>query len=269
MRLLHFAVLAATLVACKKSPMGRVEAIRDELVGSAPHFDDSIAPCAADGCGPAVAASIGGKYDEKKPDQITAAAVAVVVARDARGSALGAPDEWIGAMRRSKGAGADALRLGTALAMSRVAEKHAHAIDSDEDARAFLTDAAGAIPGACKTYASLGAGASPDAMPPVDSPDHSACVQRDLARKEGPGAGYGTGLFRGVAGALALWKHALAALHEGAALTSGSARSTLDARLASLDAATSKIAPKTVAAPAGNSWSQTKDQHEGPLNPKK
>ena len=67
-----------------------------------------------------------------------------------------------------------------------------------------MSDVAAAIPGACATYESLGAGADPDKMPPADSPDHSACVQRDLSRKDGPGATYGQGLFRGAAGALAL-----------------------------------------------------------------
>ena len=168
-------------------------------------------------------------------------------------------------MQKAKDPNADALRLATALEMNRVADKHAHAIDSDADARAFLADVAASIPGACKTYELLGAGADPDAMPVVESPDHSACVQRDLARKEGPGGGYGQGLFRAVAGALALWKSAASALQEGAPLTSGDAKSALDARLATIDAATPKIVPKVVAAPAGNTWGQMETEHQTPL----
>ena len=242
--------------------MGRVEAIRDDLEKDAPSFDDSLTTCGKDGCAPDVAKSIGGGFDEKKPDQISAATVALVVARDRRGSAVGSPDVWLAAMRKATGPGADALRLATALAMSRVADKNARALDTDADARAFLADVAASIPGACKTYEALGGGADPDKMPPIDSPDHSACVQRDLSRKEGPGGGYGQGLFRGAAGALALWKAAASALHDGAAVTKGDAKSALEKRLATIDAATPKIAPKVVDAPPGNSWSQMEDQHQ-------
>jgi len=268
MRLLRFVVLGLVLVGCKKSPMGRVEQIRDELGGDAPRWSGDLARCdaARATCAVDVAKSIGGAFDEKKPDQISAAAVAVVVARDGHGSDVPGPDVWIRAMRRAKGVGADALRLATSFAMARVAAKHAHAIDTDDAARAFLSDVAASIPGACPTYATLGGGASPDAMPPADSPDHSACVQHDLARTTGPGAAYGQGLFRGAAGALALWKAALAALHDGAALTDASSRAALDRRLATLDDATPKIALKVVAAPPGNAWSEHMvAEHETPL----
>lgn len=266
MRLLRFVLLAALVVSCKKSPMGRVEAIRDELAKDGPKFSDSIAPCSGDGCGAAVAQSIGGKYDEKKPDQITAATVAVIVARDHRGSAVGSPDVWLTAMRKAKGPGADALRLATALEMRQVVSKHARALDTDADGRAFLLDVAAAIPGACHTYLEAGGGTHEDTLPIADSPDHSACVQRDLTRKDGPGATYGQGLFRAVAGALALWKETLAALHEGDALTGEKAKDALDRRLAVLDQETPKILPKVVAAPQGNDWSQQmQTEHDTPL----
>ncbi len=265
MRPLVLLAIVATVASCKKSPMDRVESIREQLAGDSPRWDASLARCAGSGCAAQVAKSIGGTFDEKKPDQLSAAAVAVVVARDHRGSAVDEPEVWLAAMRKAKGPGADALRLATALEMSRVAGKDAHALDTDADARAFLADVAASIPGACKSYELLGGGADPDAMPPVDSPDHSACVQRNLSRKEGPGGGYGQGLFRGAAGALALWKAAAAALHDGESLTTGAAKAALDARLATIDAATPKIVPKVVAAPAGNTWGQMETQHQTPL----
>jgi len=262
-------LLAVPLLAlsCKQKPMDRVEEIRDQLGGDSPRWNAALVRC--DGsrpCAPEIAKSIGGAFDDKKPDQISAAAVAVVVAREQRGSDVPSPDVWLASMHKATGPGADALRLATALAMARVADKHARPLDTDADARAFLADVAHAIPGACKTYASLGAGADPDAMPLVESPDHSPCVQRDLSRPTGPGGTYGQGLFRGAAGALALWKAALAALHDGAGVTRGDARVALDRRLATLDAATPKIVPKIVAAPAGNTWNQ--DEHSSKLGPK-
>ncbi len=247
--------------------MGRVEEMRDQLAGDSPRWNGDIARCggARATCAKDVAASIGGAFDDKKPDQISAAAVAVIVARDHHATDAGSPDVWIAAMRKADGPGADALRLAVSLEMSLVASKHARPIDADADARAFVADVAASIPGACKTYEMLGGGASVDAMPPQDSPDHSACVQHDLGRKDGPGGAYGEGLFRGAAGALALWKDALAALHDGASHTSAGAKPALDRRLAVLDATTPSISLKVVAAPVGNTWGQMEGEHRAPL----
>ncbi len=251
--------------------MGRVEEMRAELTSDAPRWNGDLQACRDSrgaACMTKIATSIGGTFDDKKPDQISAAAVAFVVAHEHHGTDAGSPDVWIASMRKAKGPGADALRLAVALDMSAVASKHAHAIDTDADARAFLTDVARAIPGACKTYESLGGGADPDAMLPQDSPDHSACVQRDLARKDGPGAAYGQGLFRGAAGALAVWKDVLGAIKDGSAQTDGSVKSALDRRVSAIDSATTKIALKVVAAPTGNAWNQMVDEHNTPLKKK-
>jgi len=264
---MRFSLVVMLLLAasCKKSPMDRVDAIRSELEGDAPKLD--AFPKCADraACAKDMAAAIGGTYDDKKPDQISAGAAAIVVARDAHGDDLASPDVWLAAMRKAKGAGADALRLATALRMSERAGKHARMIDDDAGARAFMSDAAAAIPGACATYESLGGGADPEKMPPADSPDHSACVQRDLARKDGPGAAYGQGLFRGASGALASWKETLSALHEGSSQMTGKTKEVLDKRLSALDAATAKMALKQVDAPAGNQWNQMQEEHNSKL----
>jgi hypothetical protein len=212
-----------------------------------------------------MASAIGAPFDEKKPDQVSAAAVAIVVARDHHGSDVGSPEVWLAAMRRAAGPGADALRLAVALEMSRTVSKDARALETDEDGQGFVLHVAAAIPGACNTYDLLGAGKNPDTMPPQDSPDHSACVQNDLARKDGPGSSYGQGLFRAAAGALALWKAALSALHEGSGQMQGTSRAALDQRLVTLDAETAKIVPKTVAAPGGNLWNHLAQGHSAPL----
>jgi len=255
------------LACCKKTPMDRVEEMRDQLESDEPRWNGQIQTCgeSRDTCASDVAKSIGGAFDDKNPDQISAAAVAFVVAHEHHATDAGQPNVWLAAMRKAAGPGADAMRLAVALEMTRVVAKHAHAIDVDADARAFMTDVARAIPGACKTYEALGAGADPDAMPPQDSPDHAACVQHDLSRTLGPGGTYGQGLFRGAAGALALWKDALAALKEGAAHTDARAKSALDRRIATIDAATEKITLKVVAAPAGNTWGQMVQEHTAPL----
>ncbi|HEX4517440.1 MAG TPA: hypothetical protein VH054_28035 [Polyangiaceae bacterium] len=265
MRAVVIGLAVVALASCKKTPMDRVESIRSELEGDAPKLD--AFPKCADraACAKDVAAAIGGAYDDKKPDQISAGAAAVVVARDGHGDDLASPDVWLAAMRKAKGPGADALRLAVARRMSEHAEKHARTIDDDAGARAFMIDVATAIPGACKTYETLGGGADPDKMDPAESPDHSACVQRDLSRKDGPGTAYGQGLFRGAAGALASWKETLAALHDGSSAMSGRTKEVLDQRVATIDAATAKIALKKVDAPAGNTWSQIQQPHASKL----
>jgi len=248
--------------------MGKVEDMRDALASDAVRWDSALPACNVRAtCARDIATAIGAPFDDKRPDQVSAAAVAVVVARDHHGSDVPEPHIWLASIGKAKGSGADALRLAVALEMSSVAGKHSHAIDTDEDARAFLADVAAAIPGACNTYAALGEGKPEGSLLLDETPDHSPCVQHDLSRKDGPGPTYGEGLFRAVAGALALWKAELAALHEGSALMDGRPKAALEARLIALDDATPKILPKTVSAPAGNVWSQTRTQHDTSLAP--
>jgi hypothetical protein len=266
MRPLVIALAVIVLAGCKKTPMDRVEAIRSELEGDAPKW--GALPKCADraSCAKDVAVALGGTYDDKKPDQISAGAAAVVIARDAHGDDLASPEVWLAAMRKAKGAGADALRLAVAMRMSERVGEHARMIEDDASVRVFMKDVAAAIPGACTTYESLGAnGMDPDKMPPAESPDHSACVQRDLSRKDGPGPAYGQGIFRGGAGALASWKETLAALHDGSSQMSGKTKEVLDKRLSTIDAATAKITIKTVDAPAGNQWNQMQEPHASKL----
>jgi hypothetical protein len=267
MRPFSFAFAVLALASCKKTPMDRVEAIRSELASDAPKLEGLPACAERASCAKQIAAAIGGSFDDKKPDQISAGAAAVVIARDGHGDDLGAQtaDTWLAAIRKAKGPGADGLRLATAMRMSASAGKHARTIDDDAGARAFMSDVAAAIPGACSTYEALGGGADPEKMPPADSPDHSACVQRDLSRKDAPGAAYGQGLFRGAAGALASWKETLAALHEGSGQSIGKPKEALDRRLAAIDAATAKLALKNVDAPAGNTWNKMQEEHASKL----
>jgi len=265
MRPLVIGLAVIVLAACRKTPMDRVEAIRSELEGDAPKLE-SVPKCNDRAtCAKEIATALGGAYDDKKPDQIAAGAAAVVIARDAHGDDLGSPDVWLAATRKAKGAGADALRLAVAMRMSERADKHARMMEDDTGARAFMGDVAAAIPGACATYEGLSSGLDPDKMDPASSPDHSACVQRDLTRKDGPGAAYGQGLFRGTAGALASWKEMLAALHEGSSLMTGKSKEVLDKRLSTIDAATAKMSLKKVDAPAGNTWNQMQEEHNSKL----
>ena len=236
---------------------GKVDALRDALMrGEAPTV---AAPrCTAydvvekkSACLTAVARSLGSEhdFDVGYPDQADAAAVAVVLVRERRGDWVPAPDTWLMAEETARGPGADALRLAVTARMLELAPRVGKSVDDDGEARALAHDIATALPGACPEYARLGATVDPAALPPGSSPDHSPCVQRDLTRRDGPGAAYGYGNFRALSGAVALWKDEVRALRKGVGGASGDARPLLEKRLTEVEQATAKNAMKHVEAP--------------------
>jgi hypothetical protein len=121
-------------------------------------------------------------------------------------------------------------------------------IEGDAASREVMHAIAAAVPGACPTYRLLGRGDELGKLAPELGPDHAACVQRDLARREGPGAGYAAGVPRALEGALALWRETERALRLGAPAADAATKARLDARLAVIEAATMRIATERVAA---------------------
>jgi hypothetical protein len=236
--------------------MGRIEGLRDDLAsGDVASATKDLPACAAASAVPhpclgELATAFGSKsgYSEEPPDQASAAALAVAIARDAKGSMAGHPDAWLKVIRVSKGAGPDALRVATALRVQSIARTWARAITTEDDARRFLKDVS-ALPGACNTYVDLAAGKDDATLPLTEQADHSPCVQRDLGRKFGPGGTYGFGLWRAVAGALALVKETADALEEGTKIAQVKVPTV---KVSDLDA----IKPKTVETPAANDWTQ-------------
>jgi hypothetical protein len=264
-------VTAASLAAagCKKPPIARIEALRDALArGDGARVETALEdlpacngaiPIGKDGgCLGDLARAFGAKagYRDAPPDQASAAAVAVVITREGHGEWLAspaAPNAWLGSMRTGGGPGPDALRLAVATAMADAATRIGHAYDDDASALALLKNVSAAVPGACVAYALLGAGADPTNLAPELTADHSPCVQKDLERKEGPGGTYGHDAFRAAEGALALWKDAASALREGAPRMEGRARKTVDAHVATIDAATAKVVLKKLPPPPDSS----------------
>jgi hypothetical protein len=115
-----------------------------------------------------------------------------------------------------------------------------------------------AIPGACATYGAVGNGVDMASMPLEMMPDHSACVQKDLGRKDGPGGTYGRGAWRAAEGAVALWKDTARALKDGIGVMSGKPRATVEAKLNTIDETTAKIELKKV--PREDAWIQDMSQ---------
>jgi hypothetical protein len=209
---------------------------------------------APSGCLGEIAGWLGSKtgFQVSPPDQAAAATAALVITRDGHGEWFEASDAWIAALRTGQGAGADTLRLAMAAAIGEKAGPLARPLESDDYARALMRAVASSVPGACGTYARLGAGDDVTAGPPERTADHSACVQKDLERTSGPperGA-YGAGVWRGAEGALALWRDAAKALHDGTAKADGDVRGALEASLARVDAALGKIGTKKLPAAA-------------------
>lgn len=251
-----------------KNPVGTMEALRDALqsddpdawkkpVGTRPPCADAepvaLAPgqtSARDtGCFAAIATTLGSKrgFSSSPPDQASATTVAIVLLRDGRGDWVSNADAWLGSMKGGKGPGPDALRLAVAARMVAGANAVGARIDDDAAAIAALRAVAGALPGACPTYHLVGAGRDTSKLPAELSPDHAACVQHDLARREGPGARYGFGVFRALEGALALWRESERALRMGLTVSSPETRAALEKRLAIIEPATQKIATRKLA----------------------
>jgi hypothetical protein len=242
------ALALAAGVGCK-GPMAKIEALRDALVtDEASAIGDATSgypSCTDPTCLPALANAIGSKHGfvASPPDHAAATTVAVVLVRDARGDWLTNADDWLADVRNGKGIGHDVLRLAIARQMANGTSAVGHPLDDDTAARAALLAVVAAVPGACPTYQLVGTSVDPKTIPPEQSPDHSACVQKDLARREGPGASYGSGTRRAAEGALALWREAERALRLGLPNADTSTQAVVQKKLALIDAATRKIAP--------------------------
>ena len=251
-------------VACKESPLAKIEAVRDSLATDdpaalvkateLPRCVDmtayALAPRDASprdqGCFSDIANALGSKkgFSTTPLDQASAATAAAVVARDGRGDLFGQSDIWLGALKSSQGAGFDALRLAIAKRMAETAPLVGRPLFEESDARGAMKAIAAAIPGACPTYFLLGGGEEVPNVPPALQPDHAACVQHDLARREGPGAAYGSGPFRALEGSLALWRETERALRQGRDHVGPSAKRAFEAKLSAIEGATRKIETK-------------------------
>jgi hypothetical protein len=196
--------------------------------------------CSERSCLDGYARAFGSKkgFDSNDPDQASAAAVALVVARDRRGELVPDEDHWTTALRQAHGPGADALRLAVANGMATLAPRVGKSVTDEAEAKALMHDVAGVLPGACETYVLL---AGPKAPAASKSPDRSACVKRDLERKDAT-APSGPGVWWAAAGMAALWKDEARALREGAALAEGPAKAALESKLEVIEAATAKMA---------------------------
>jgi hypothetical protein len=260
------AAAAVTLAGCK-GPMAKIDAVREAL-----EKDDAAAissaiegyPACADappvallatqpsprdtGCFAAIASALGSKkgFSPRPPDHAAAATVAIVLLRDGRGDWVAHSEDWLGALRNGKGSGTDALRLAVARKMAEAAPLVGRKLEDDKDALEAMKAVAGAIPGACPTYWLLGSGTDPSKLATEQSAEHSACVHKDLKRREGPGGSYGAGTFRALEGSLALWREAERALRLGLPNTAGAARATLEAKLKTIEGATQAIASKKI-----------------------
>jgi hypothetical protein len=238
--------VAVTVAGCRSKMATLRDALVDDDVTRASAAIDAPR-CEAVECLDGLARAFGSKngFDARQPDQGSAAAVALVLVREKRGDVVPDADRWMAAMTLAKGEGADALRLAVAHGMAELAERVGRRIDDEKEAVSLAHDVALAIPGACDTYVLMAAGAV-DGMPPEKQPDHAPCVQRDLERKDGPGAAYGSGVWRALAGVAALWRDEARALRTGLDFTEGRVRAALDTKLAAIDAATAKMDVKRV-----------------------
>jgi hypothetical protein len=251
--------LPLLIFACK-GPLAKIEAVRDGLADDDVHsLKDATAqfPVCTEpfvvlpekGCFQEIATAFGSKsgFNMKPVDQAAAATVALVLVREKRGDWFSGADVWIDSIKNGQGPGPDALRLAAARQMATAAADVGKRAEDDATALGIMRAIGEAIPGACATYAAIGHGVDEKSLPVEMTPDHSACVQKDLARKEGPGGSYGHGSFRAAEAAVALWKDEAQALHDGLRLMDGKPRATVENALKKIDEASAKISLKKVA----------------------
>jgi hypothetical protein len=87
-------------------------------------------------------------------------------------------------------------------------------------------------------------------------------VQKDLARREGPGGAYGAGIARATEGALALWREMERALRLGQPNAEPGPKATLRKKLAIIEDATTKIATTRASAePPNGLLARMRDVH--------
>lgn len=241
--------------------MKNMENARDALVDRhAPAFENAPACAAAgQGCAEKLARYFGSKdgFNGTKPDQASSGAVSVLLLRDHRGDfalagTTSKTDVWLTVLRSGKGVGVDMLRLAVFRRAEDVSPRLAKSWDDESALGPFFADVASVVPGACKTYGLLGAGKPSEVLPAVDDEDHSACVQADLSRREGPGPLYGTGPFRGAAGALAVYRDTLHSLRMGLPNMAPAVRKVIEGELLSLEVAADKIVLKKVVRPGAD-----------------
>lgn len=180
------------------------------------------------------------------PDHAAATTAALILVRDGRGDWIAHVDTWLGDVKNGKGIGHDTLRLAIARKMTEAAPLVGRKIEDDASAAATMKAIASAIPGACPTYYLLGAGTNPAVIPAELSADHAACVQKDLARREGPGARYGAGTMRALEGSLAVWREMERALRLGLPNAEPNTKVIVEKALTVIEGASAKIATKKV-----------------------
>ncbi|MDB4941147.1 MAG: hypothetical protein JWP97_681 [Labilithrix sp.] len=258
--------LTASGSACtKSSPMAKIDGVEKAL-----EHDDASAiassvegyPACSDappvallptqpaprdsGCFAQIATALGSKkgFFVNPPDQAAAATAAIVLMRDNRGDWLAHADNWLASIKTGKGPGPDALRLAVARKMAEAGGSVGKKLEAESDAKAAMKAIAQAIPGACPTYWLLGSGTDPATIPSEHTADHASCVHHDLQRREGMGGSYGSGTFRALEGALALWREAERALRLGVVNASPAAKGVLDTKLKTIEGWTQAIGTK-------------------------
>jgi len=171
-----------------------MEQVRDALATDRAVQHDvlgSFAACSkvsSDTCLEEISRAIGGgHFLADKPDNPSLSAMSIVLARDGHVGRVPNADPWLAVLKGGRGPASDALRLAVARALAREAPTYGRALKTELEARTLLRIVGATIPGACATYVALGEGIELKTMKPEDTPDHSACVHKDLSRREGPG----------------------------------------------------------------------------------
>jgi hypothetical protein len=234
-----------------KNGAQKIEQLYEGLVADdASKAEAGQPPCSDSNCLDSIATAFGAKsgFRRDAPDLAGAATVSLLIVRDGRGELLEPTrDLWLDTLKNGKGKGSDLLRLAVAKKMAEVAPNIGRAFTLEDAAgvTSAMHFVANAIPGACASYV---VGDQPSVAPELQY-DHSPCVFKDLARRDGPGSKYGSGMFRGLEAAIALWREAERDLRLGLSNADPTVKSVIEKKLSSIEDASRKIVIAKVASP--------------------
>jgi hypothetical protein len=189
-------------------------------------------------CANELARAFGGAtFNAKAPDQASAGAMAIMLSRNRTGALGDDPEPWLRVLRTGKGTGPDALRLATSAQLTAIMPGIAKPWPNTPEAlRAFVKEVTSAVPGVCSTYVLVSSGKADAELPALLHWRTSACLHKDVTRRDGPGAGYAPdGTHRTAAGARAVLHETVRALRAGSALARVHVRTRIEQELLMLE----------------------------------
>jgi hypothetical protein len=237
MKLVSLCLILGTIAGCKKDSMRPLRDTEAAMLAGTPLPTLPACTTPDETCANTLAHAFGGAaFNAKAPDQASAGAMAIMLVRHQTAALGDDPEPWLRVLRAGKGPGSDALRLATSARLTAIMPGLAKSWPNSDALHGFVREVASAVPGACTTYVLISSGKSDAELPALLHWRTSACLHKDVTRRDGPGAGYAPdGTRRTAAGARAILHETVRALRAGAEFARPEVRARLLQELVMLE----------------------------------